>query len=150
MSEHQHEVALRVLEQSFGDRVKPSPTRGEGPGAEATLASVMPMSAEEFELLAQVAARYSIPLVALGAGTAPETGAQSRGITVRFDLMRRTRLPDGDEPWVEAEPGALWLRVDDALRVRGMGLAVYPTSAPRATVGGWLATDGLGVRRCCK
>jgi FAD/FMN-containing dehydrogenase len=26
-----------------------------------------------------------------------------------------------------------------------MGLAVYPTSAPRATVGGWLATDGLGV-----
>ena len=26
-----------------------------------------------------------------------------------------------------------------------MGLTVYPTSAPRATVGGWLATDGLGV-----
>ena len=145
MSEHQHEVALRVLEQSFGDRVKPSPTRGEGPGAEATLASVMPMSAGEFELLAQVAARYSIPLVALGAGTAPDTGAQSRGITVRFDLMRRTRLPDGDEPGVEAEPGASWLQLEDALRVRGMGLAVYPTSAPRATVGGWLATDGLGV-----
>jgi FAD/FMN-containing dehydrogenase len=145
MSKDQHEVALRILEQSFGDRVKPSPTRGEGPGAEATLASVMPMSAEEFEFLAQVAARYSLPLVALGAGTAPETGAQNRGITVRFDLMRRMRLPDGEEPWVEAEPGASWLQLDDALRVRGMGLAVYPTSAPRATVGGWLATDGLGV-----
>ena len=26
-----------------------------------------------------------------------------------------------------------------------MGLTVYPTSAPRATVGGWLATDGLGA-----
>jgi glycolate oxidase len=38
-----------------------------------------------------------------------------------------------------------WLQVDDELRVRGRGLAVYPTSAPRATVCGWLATDGLGV-----
>ena len=38
-----------------------------------------------------------------------------------------------------------WLQLDDELRVRGRGLAVYPTSAPRATVGGWLATDGLGV-----
>jgi FAD/FMN-containing dehydrogenase len=31
------------------------------------------------------------------------------------------------------------------LRTRGWGLAVIPTSAPRATVGGWLAMDGLGV-----
>ncbi len=59
--------------------------------------------------------------------------------------MRRTRLPGGEEPWVEAEPGVSWLHLDDGLRVRGRGLAVYPTSAPRATVGGWLATDGLGV-----
>jgi len=46
---------------------------------------------------------------------------------------------------VEAEPGASWLQLDDLLRARGWGLAVYPTSAPRATVGGWLAMDGLGV-----
>jgi FAD/FMN-containing dehydrogenase len=59
--------------------------------------------------------------------------------------MRRTSLPESEEMWVEAEPGASWLQLDDELRVRGMGLAVYPTSAPRATVGGWLATDGLGV-----
>jgi hypothetical protein len=30
------------------------------------------------------------------------------------------------------------------LRVRGRGLTVYPTSAPRATIGGWLAQDGVG------
>ena len=103
------------------------------------------MNAEEVELLAREAARHSVSLVALGAGTAPESGAGKQGIAVRFDLMRRTRLPDGEEPWVEAEPGVPWLQLDDELRVRGMGLAVYPTSAPRATVGGWLATDGLGV-----
>jgi FAD/FMN-containing dehydrogenase len=145
MSEDQREETLRTLEQQFGDRVKRGPSRGEEPGTEEALASVIPMNAEEVELLAQVAARHSVPLLALGAGTAPDSGAEKRGIAVRFDLMRRTRLPDGEEPWVEAEPGVPWLQLDDELRVRGRGLAVYPTSAPRATVGGWLATNGLGV-----
>jgi FAD/FMN-containing dehydrogenase len=145
MSEDQREEALRTLGHSFGDRVKLGSIRGEWPGTEDVLASVLPMNAEEVELLAHVTARNSIPLVALGAGTARESGAQKRGILVRFDLMRRTRLPDGEEPWVEAEPGVPWLQLDDELRVRGRGLTVYPTSAPRATVGGWLATDGLGV-----
>jgi FAD/FMN-containing dehydrogenase len=145
MSEDQHEESLRTLEQSFGDRLKRGPIRGEEPGTEDVLASVLPMNAEEVELLAQLAARHSVPLVALGAGTAPESGVQRLGIAVRFDLMRRTRLPGEEEPWVEAEPGVPWLQVDDELRVRGRGLAVYPTSAPRATVCGWLATDGLGV-----
>jgi FAD/FMN-containing dehydrogenase len=145
MSEDQHVEVLRTLEQSFGDRLKRGPNRGDQPGTEDMLASILPMSTEEVEFLAQVAARYSVPLVALGAGTAPESGAEKRGIAVRFDLMRRTRLPDGEEPWVEAEPGVPWLQLDDELRVRGRGLAIYPTSAPRATVGGWLATDGLGV-----
>jgi FAD/FMN-containing dehydrogenase len=38
-----------------------------------------------------------------------------------------------------------WLQLEDDLRPLGRGLVVYPTSAPRATVGGWLAQDGLGV-----
>lgn len=145
MSEDGHEEVLRTLERSFGDRLKRGPIRVEGPDTEEALASVTPMNAEEVELLARVAARHSVPLVALGAGTAPESSAERQGIAVRFDLMRRTRLPAGEEPWVEAEPGVSWLQLDDELRVRGRGLAVYPTSAPRATVGGWLATDGLGV-----
>jgi FAD/FMN-containing dehydrogenase len=145
MSEDQREEILRTLDQSFGDRVERGPIRWEGPGTEDALASVLPMNAEEVELLAWVAARHSIPLVAVGAGTAPDSGADKRGILIRFDLMRHIRLPDPDEPWVEAEAGASWLQLDDDLRVRGMGLAVYPTSAPRATVGGWLAIDGLGV-----
>jgi FAD/FMN-containing dehydrogenase len=145
MSEGQREETLITLEQQFANRVKRGPIRGEEPGTEDVLASVLPMNAEEVELLAQVAARHSVPLVALGGGTAPESGAEKRGIAVRFDLMRRTRVPGGEEPWVEAEPGVPWLALDDELRVRGRGLAVYPTSAPQATVGGWLATDGLGV-----
>jgi FAD/FMN-containing dehydrogenase len=144
--ESPYERALSDIEEVFGDRLKrggPAP-----PGvsdARDALASVSPMSAEEVKLLAEVAGRYSVPLVALGAGTVSEPNPESGGILIHFDLMRGLRLPEHEEPWLEAEPGASWLQLDDSLRTRGLGLAVYPTSAPRATVGGWLAMDGLGV-----
>jgi FAD/FMN-containing dehydrogenase len=145
MTETRREEALRALEQSFGDRVKRGPVSEEELGSEDALASVLPMNAEEVRSLAEVAERFSVPPVALGGGTIAEAAAQKESILVRFDLMRRTRFPDGEELWAEAEPGASWLQLDDELRLQGKSLAVYPTSAPRATVGGWLATDGLGV-----
>src|SRR5215207_2863584 len=104
-----------------------------------------PHQAQEVELLGKEAARYSIPLAAVGGGTSPEPVAEEGKLLVRFDLMRGVRLPNRDGGWAEAEPGTPWLKLDEELRLRDMGLAVYPTSAPRATVGGWLATDGLGV-----
>src|SRR5918995_4757341 len=141
-----NERALREMEEVFGDRLE---RRGPvSPGASDVgdaLASVSPMSAEEVKLLAEVAGRYSVPLVALGARTISKPDPDGGGILIHFDLMSSLRLPEHEEPWVEAEPGALWLQLDDLLRARGWGLAVYPTSAPRATVGGWLAMDGLGV-----
>jgi len=132
----------------FEDRLRRRLAEEKDPAAEGPLTFVLPVSAEEVQLLAEVAERYSVPLVALGAGTSPdrEVGAERGSILVRFDLMRRARLPENpEEPWAEAEPGAHWLELDNDLHVRGRGLALYPTSAPRATVGGWLAMDGLGV-----
>jgi FAD/FMN-containing dehydrogenase len=139
-----HEGMLAAIEEVFRDRLKRK-TPEQGSTSDGALASVLPTSAEEVGLLARMAERYSVPLVALGAETAPEMPAKEGSILVRFDLMRGLRLPDPDEPWAEAEPGALWLELDNNLRARGQGLTVYPTSAPRATIGGWLATDGLGV-----
>lgn len=147
MTESTREEVLAVLSESLGDRVRSRGARDEPEPSAGVLASVLPMKAEEVELLARVADRYSVPLVVVGGGTAGyEGGARNGSILVHFDLMRNTRLPeDPEEHWAEAEPGALWLQLDNELRLRGRGLAVYPTSAPRATVGGWLATDGLGV-----
>ena len=140
-----HEGALRTIGEVFGDRLKRRQVRdGEAPSGGA-LASVFPVSAGEVELLARMAESHSVGLVALGAETAFEAGPEEGSILVRFDLMRNLRLPESDESWAEAEPGALWLALDNDLRVRGRGLTVYPTSAPRATVGGWVAQDGLGV-----
>ena len=39
----------------------------------------------------------------------------------------------------------LWVDLEDELRSSHLALTVYPTSAPRATVGGWIARDGMGV-----
>lgn len=138
-----HERALGAIDEVFGDRMKRTPP--ENTGDDGALATVFPTSAEEVVLLAEVARRHCIPLAALGAETSPDTPAKEGRILVRFDLMRGHRLPDSDEPWVEVEPGALWLELDDELRLRGRGLTVYPTSAPQAAVGGWLAQDGVGV-----
>src|SRR5215204_3181971 len=141
-----HERALRDIEEVFGDRLKRAESAPpEVSDAGDALGSVSPLSVEEVKLLAEVAGRYSVPLVALGGGTASKTDIEGGSILIHFDLMRGLRLSQHEESWVEAEPGASWLQLDDLLRTRGRGLAVYPTSAPRATVGGWLAMDGLGV-----
>lgn len=141
MSKDVDVAMLGAIEEVFGDRLKRS--QPQRPAADGALASVFPTSADEVALLARLAERYAVPLAALGAETAPEKPAKEGKILVRFDLMRGLWL--SDEPWAEAEPGALWLELDNDLRVRGHGLTVYPTSAPRATVGGWLAQDGVGV-----
>ena len=138
-----HEGALGEIEGVFGDRLK----RGQPgrPAPDGALASVLPASADEVALLARITDRYSLPLAALGAETTPEKQAKAGRVLIRFDLMRSLWLSDADEPLAEAEPGALWLELDNELRVRGRGLTVYPTSAPRATIGGWLAQEGVGV-----
>jgi glycolate oxidase len=138
------EEDLRTLEERFGDRFVRHAAGEADP--EESFASVFPESAEEVESLTRLAALHGIPLMARGAGTALHPGKAPRALVVRFDGMQRIRLPEeAEEDWVEVEPGATWVALEDRLRDRGMGPRVYPTSAPRSTVGGWLAENGLGV-----
>src|SRR5215216_6856375 len=140
------EAALRTLEDTFGTRFVPHAADEAEPHAEQPFGSVFPESAEEVESLMKLAARHGIPLIARGAGTAPYSGRVPRVLVVRFDAMRNLRLPeDSGEDWVEVEPGVTWMVLGNRLREKGMGPTVYPTSAPRSTIGGWLAENGLGV-----
>lgn len=137
--------ALRTIEETFGERfLRHAPGEAE-PDAEAPFASVFPENVEEVQLLVRLGARYRIPLMARGAGTALYPGRDERTLLVRFDAMRGIRLPEAGEGWVEAEPGVNWLALENHLRTRSLGPTVYPTSAPRSTVGGWLAENGLGI-----
>src|SRR5215212_774469 len=140
------EEALKTIDESFGSRFVPHAVDEAEPHAEQPFASVFPESAEEVQSLMKLAARHSIPLMARGAGTALYLGKVPRALVVRFDAMRRIQLPgEPEEGWVEVEPGVTWVVLGDRLREKGMGPRVYPTSAPRSTVGGWLAENGVGV-----
>jgi glycolate oxidase len=140
------EEALRTIEEIFGTRFVQHAADEAEPDAGQPFASVFPENAAEVESLTKIAALHSIPLVARGAGTALYPGEPPRGLTVRFDAMHQIRLPEGEEAnWVEVEPGVTWWTLEERLRERGMGPRVYPTSAPRSTVGGWLAENGIGV-----
>lgn len=134
--------AFEALSEHFGNRF-----RWHARSEDDVVASILPLHAEDVRRASQIATRCALPIVPVGAGTAPDdgSGARKNAVQVRFDLMSGTNLSEDDEEWIEAEPGATWLQLDNELRRRGRGLAVYPTSAPRATVGGWLATDGIGV-----
>jgi FAD/FMN-containing dehydrogenase len=133
------EQGLKTLEKTFKDRLMRS--SGEPEAKSGALASVLALHAQEVGLLAREAERYSMPLAAVGGGTSPEPVAEERRLLVRFDLMCGVRLPHGDMGWVEAEPGTPWLTLDEELLLTGMGLAVYPTSAPALQSGaGWPQT----------
>jgi FAD/FMN-containing dehydrogenase len=140
------EEALKTIEERFGSRFVRHATSEAKLEAEQPFASVFPSSIEEIQLLARLAARYRLPLMARGARTALYPGKALRTLEVRFDAMRNILLPkEPTEEWVEVEPGVSWMVLEERLLERGMGPTVYPTSAPRATVGGWLAENGLGV-----
>jgi FAD/FMN-containing dehydrogenase len=134
--------AFEALSGRFGNRF-----RWHERSEDDVVASILPLHADDVRWASQIATRCALPIVPVGAGTAPDdgSGARRNAVQIRFDLMSGVSLSKDDEEWVDAEPGATWLQLDNELGRRGRGLAVYPTSAPRATVGGWLATDGIGV-----
>jgi glycolate oxidase len=139
------EEALKTIEETFGTRFVWHADGEEEPDAGQPFASVFPENTAEVESLTRLAARHRIPLIARGAGTAINPGSAPRALAVRFDAMREIRIPESGEDWVEVEPGVTWMILEERLRERGRGSTVYPTSAPRSTVGGWLAENGLGV-----
>jgi hypothetical protein len=88
--ESPHERALRDIEEAFGDRLKRGGPAPPGvPDAGDALTSVSPMSVEEVKLLAEVAGRYSVPLVALGAGMASKGRSHPSRRRMRFNGYER-------------------------------------------------------------
>jgi glycolate oxidase len=128
----------KKLEERFGNRCT---AHGKHVGP---LATVLPEDADEVRFLAETVRRHSARLSPAGAGTDPDLPEPTgETVLVRTEMMRKIHFPDGER--VEVEPGVLWVDLEDELRPSHLALTVYPTSAPRATVGGWIARDGMGV-----
>lgn len=137
MSTAPYEEAFRELEETFRERFVPE---REEQGAPARL---VPSSAEELGLVMEVAERYGLRLMLRGGATTPGPASSTDGLLLDLGLMRDVALTKGGE--LRVQPGIPWVELEDYLRHQGKSLRVYPTSAPRSTVGGWLARDGLGI-----
>ena len=87
----------------------------------------------------KAAGRYSVPLVALGAGT--DLHPQGGGILVHFDLMRGLRLPEREEPWVGPGRGRRGCNWTTSCAHEDGASCRLPKAPLRTTVGGWLPQD---------
>jgi FAD/FMN-containing dehydrogenase len=88
-----------------------------------------------------------IPLVPRGNGTSGWGGAipTRAGICVDLSEMSKILYFNEFESAVTVEPGITWRDLLSFLERLGFTLPVYPSSATAATVGGFVASGGLGI-----
>ncbi|TET10406.1 MAG: FAD-binding oxidoreductase [Candidatus Thorarchaeota archaeon] len=88
-----------------------------------------------------------IPLVPRGNGTSGWGGAipTRAGICVDLSEMNKILYFNEQESAVTVEPGLTWRDLLSFLERLGFTLPVYPSSATAATVGGFVASGGLGI-----
>ncbi|MFQ6051053.1 MAG: NrfD/PsrC family molybdoenzyme membrane anchor subunit [Candidatus Hydrothermarchaeota archaeon] len=110
-------------------------------------AVVLPENKEELVKLVNLANEFRIPLIPRGSATGGYGGALPvyGGIVVNFSKMDRIIEINKEEKTATIEPGVIWDRLEKELNKQGLQLKHYPSSAPSATVAGWIAQGGTGI-----
>ena len=106
-----------------------------------------PRTAEEVSTIVRYAVERRLPLTPRAAATTAYWNAVPMRGGLVLDLNGMRGLVSLDEATLQATvlPGTRWEELDRALRRRGVALLSYPTSAPAATVGGWISMEGHGI-----
>jgi len=110
-------------------------------------AVIRPKEAEEVAEVIQIANSWDIPVTPRGGGSWGFGGAvpNNGGVLLDMTSMDKIISLDAERGIVRVQPGVVWLRLDEWLRRRGYFVPYYPSSAPGATIGGWISTGGVGV-----
>lgn len=110
-------------------------------------AIVQPVNEEELIKLVHIAKENNIKLVPRGKATSGYGGVLpvEGGLVVEFNRMRKIINIDVENRTATVEAGVVWKELEYHLNQKGLTLALYPTSAPSSTVGGWLAQGGAGI-----
>jgi glycolate oxidase len=108
---------------------------------------VRPKYTEEVVQLVRKALSTNQPLVPRGAGTWGLGGSVpvKGGITLDMTAMDKIIAIDGANLVAVVQPGVTWQVLADELDKKGLFLPCYPSSAPSATLGGWVGTGGTGI-----
>jgi glycolate oxidase len=109
---------------------------------------VRPKNTADVQRIVQIAFDEGAPITPRGAsswglgGSMPIFGGILIDMTGR---MNRILNIDADNLCATVEAGAEYKKISEACLEKGMLLGSYPSSFPSATIGGWIAKDGVGV-----
>jgi glycolate oxidase len=108
---------------------------------------VKPRNAEDVSNIMKLAQKQNIPITPRGGASWAYGGAvpSNGGIVLDMDSMQEILEIDEDNLSVTVEPGVNWKTLYDKLLRKGLLLGAYPSSAPGASVGGWVSTGGIGI-----
>lgn len=106
-----------------------------------------PRTAEETAAILRYASEQKLAVTPRAAATTAYWNAVPLAGGLALDMMAMAGLAAINESRLTATvlPGTRWGDLDRALQRRGFTLLSYPTSAPAATVGGWLCMEGYGI-----
>jgi len=109
---------------------------------------VRPKNTADVQKIVQIANEMGVPITPRGAsswglgGSMPVFG----GIVIDMaGLMNKIIEIDPDNLCCVAEAGATYKSVYEACLAKKLLLGSYPSSFPSATIGGWIAKDGVGI-----
>ena len=137
------------VERYSTDALTPARAFGAAPLLERTADAVaMPSSTEEVAAIVKLAAAHGMPVVPYGGGTGvmgavvPVNG----GIVVDLHGLNRVLEVNARDRTATVEAGVVLEDLAKALDEKGLMLGHDPWSVPIATVGGAIATNGVGYR----
>ncbi|MDK2891687.1 FAD-binding and (Fe-S)-binding domain-containing protein [Methanohalophilus sp.] len=101
---------------------------------------------DDAKKLLKFAANYSIPIVPRAGATSGYGGVIPTKGGIIADVGLLNKIYDIDHEAMEATVGAgiVWERLEQKLNHVDLSVCAMPSSAPAATVGGWLAQNGVG------
>ncbi len=108
---------------------------------------VRPETDGEVVRIVKHAARHNIAVTPRASGSTPyfDSVPVKGGILLDLNGLRGEPVLNEDRLTVTVRAATRWQELDRWLRQRGFAVKSYPTSAPSATVGGWLNMEGCGI-----
>ncbi len=110
-------------------------------------AVVRPRDADDVAAVVRYAAEHRLPLTPRAAATTVYWNAVPvrGGLVIDLNDLRGAPSVNPDAMTVTVPAATRWGELEEALQPRGLATLAYPTSAPSATVGGWVNMEGCGL-----
>ena len=108
---------------------------------------VKPRNAIDVSRIMKYAVKNNIPITPRGGATWAMGGAVPTfgGIVLDMGSMQEILEINKEKQFATVQPGVDWKTLYDTLLRHGLLIGAYPSSAPGASVGGWINTGGVGI-----